>query len=158
MFIIYFVPTNTHIFSVPDVAVLLLFMLFTLILKRIYLGGICLVLHILLDHMEEFILIILALYIFIDIYFCFVEPLLFLRAYLSFVLFIICFVPTKLTCFFFVYVILFCLHYLVFLGSHHQAINSSAPKDVYIYIYIYHNAQLTSRRCILNIHSTNIIT
>ena len=34
------------------------------------------------------------------------------------------------------------------------AVNPLAPKDV----YIRHIAQLTSRRCILNIYSTNILT
>ena len=40
--------------------------------------------------------------------------------------------------------------------------NPLALNDIYIYIYIYiyirRNAQLTSRRCILNIYSTNILT
>jgi hypothetical protein len=37
-------------------------------------------------------------------------------------------------------------------------INPLPPNDIYIYIYIYicRTAQLTSRRCILNIYSTNI--
>ena len=43
-----------------------------------------------------------------------------------------------------------------------SAINPLAPNDttyIYIYIlYIYRTAQLTSRRCILNIYSTNILT
>ena len=37
-------------------------------------------------------------------------------------------------------------------------INPLAPKDIYIYIYICPTTQLTSRRCILNIYSTNILT
>ena len=35
-----------------------------------------------------------------------------------------------------------------------EAINPLAPND----IYIYRTAELTSRRCILNIYSTNILT
>ena len=37
-----------------------------------------------------------------------------------------------------------------------RSFNPLAPND--IYIYIYRTAQLTSRRCILNIYSTNILT
>ena len=37
-------------------------------------------------------------------------------------------------------------------------INPLAPNDIYIYVYICRAAQLTSRRCILNIYSTNILT
>ena len=41
-------------------------------------------------------------------------------------------------------------------------INSLAPNDIYIYIYMYiytrRTAQLTSRRCILSIYSTNMLT
>ena len=32
------------------------------------------------------------------------------------------------------------------------------PNDIYIHIYICHTAQLTFRRCILNIYSKNILT
>jgi hypothetical protein len=39
-----------------------------------------------------------------------------------------------------------------------QTFNPLPPNDIYIYIYIYRTAQLTSRRCILNIYSTNIRT
>ena len=38
--------------------------------------------------------------------------------------------------------------------------NALAPNDIYIYIYTApcRTAQLTSRRCILNVYSTNILT
>ena len=36
--------------------------------------------------------------------------------------------------------------------------NPLAPNDIHIYIYIRRTAQLTSRRRILNIYSTNILT
>ena len=39
-------------------------------------------------------------------------------------------------------------------GRDHLVINPSAPNDV----YIRRTTQLTSRRCILNIYSTNILT
>jgi hypothetical protein len=37
-------------------------------------------------------------------------------------------------------------------------INPLPPNDIYIYIYTHIHAPLTSRRCILNIYSTNIRT
>ena len=53
--------------------------------------------------------------------------------------------------------VLFILHVR---ASQIPLFNPLAPNDIYIYIYIYtcRTAQLTSRRCILNIYSTNILT
>ena len=38
-----------------------------------------------------------------------------------------------------------------------KRVNSLASNDIYIYIYICRTTQLTSRRCILNIYSRNIL-
>ena len=43
-------------------------------------------------------------------------------------------------------------------GEGSTVINLLKPNDIYIYIYIYRIAALTSRRYILNIYSTNIHT
>ena len=44
------------------------------------------------------------------------------------------------------------------MGVWKKLINPLSPNDIYIYIYICRTAQLTSRRYILNIYSTNILT